>query len=74
MTRAVEVVCKRLGGRLGVDVDDRLKAMSKKRKFLIKTVPPLEVRNNVNHRIALMIYNRPLNLIIKTLNFNMIIY
>ena len=43
MRRAIEVVCKRLGKRLGVDVDDRLKALSKKRKFHVKSLPPNEV-------------------------------
>lgn len=46
MRRAIEVVCHRLGERLGVDVVDRLKAMSKKRKFLVKSLPPIEVRIN----------------------------
>lgn len=44
MRRVLEVICKRLGEKLGVDVDDRLKAMSKKRKFLVKSLPPLEVK------------------------------
>ncbi|XP_003386950.1 PREDICTED: TRPL translocation defect protein 14-like [Amphimedon queenslandica] len=43
MCRAIEAVCKRLGKRLGVDVDDRLKALSKKRKFHVKNLPPTEV-------------------------------
>lgn len=43
MCRAIEAVCKRLGKRLGVDVDDRLKALSKKRKFHVKSLPPTEV-------------------------------
>lgn len=37
--RVIEVVCKRMGKRLGVDIDDRLKAQSKKRKFLLKSLP-----------------------------------
>ena len=42
--RVIMIICRRLGKRLGVDVDDRLKAQSKKRKFLVKSLPPVEVR------------------------------
>ena len=42
--RVIEVVCKRLGKRgLLLDVNDRLQAFSKKRKFLIKSLPELQV-------------------------------
>ena len=41
--RVIEAVCKRLGGRLGVDIDDRLQAQSKKRKFLVKSLPDIKV-------------------------------
>ncbi|XP_064392262.1 TRPL translocation defect protein 14-like isoform X1 [Halichondria panicea] len=37
--RVIEVVCKRIGKQLGADIDDRLKAQSKKRKFLVKSLP-----------------------------------
>lgn len=43
MRRAIEVVCKRLGKRLEADVDDRLKALSKKRKFHVRSLPTAEV-------------------------------
>ena len=39
----IEAVCKRLGGRLGVDIDDRLQAQSGKRKFLVKALPDIKV-------------------------------
>ena len=42
--RVIEVVCRRLGKRLGVDIDDRLQAQSKKRKFLVTTVPDIKAR------------------------------
>ena len=41
--RVIEAVCKRLGGRLGVDIDDRLQAQSRKRKFLVKSLPDIKV-------------------------------
>ena len=41
--RVIEAICKRLGKWLGVAVDDRLKAQSKKRKFLIGSLPADEV-------------------------------
>lgn len=40
--RVIEAVCKRLGGRLGVDIDDRLQAQSGKRKFLVKALPDIK--------------------------------
>lgn len=43
--RVIEVVCKRLGKRgVPLEVNDRLQALSKKRKFLIKSLPQLEVQ------------------------------
>ena len=42
--RVIEVVCRRLGKRLGVDIDDRLQAQSKKRKYLVTTVPDIKAR------------------------------
>ncbi len=47
--RVIQVICKRLGKRLGVNVDDRLKVQSKKRKFLVKTIPPVEVSQRNHH-------------------------
>ena len=41
--RVIEAICKRLGKRLSVAVDDRLRAQSKKRKFLIASIPADEV-------------------------------
>ena len=41
--RVIEAVCKRLGNRLGVDIDDRLQAQSRKRLFLVKCVPDIKV-------------------------------
>ena len=41
--RVVEVVCKRIDKQLGADIDDRLKAQSKKRKFLVKSLPDSSV-------------------------------
>ena len=41
--RVIEMVCRRMGKRLGVDIDDRLQAQSRKRKFLIKSLPDVEV-------------------------------
>ena len=41
--RVIEVVCKRIGKQLGADIDDRLKAQSKKRKFLVKSLPDSSV-------------------------------
>ena len=43
LKRVIAVICKRLGKRVGGDVDERLKAESRKRKFLIKSVPSKEV-------------------------------
>ena len=42
--RVIEVVCRRLGSRLGVDIDDRLQAQSRKRKFLVTSVPDIKAR------------------------------
>jgi len=42
--RVVALVCKRIGKHLGAQMDDRLQARSRKRKFLIKSLPPVEVR------------------------------
>ena len=43
--RVIEVVCKRLGKRgMHLEVNDRLKALSKKRKFLVKSLPDMKVR------------------------------
>ena len=43
--RVIEVVCKRLGKRgVHLEVNDRLKALSKKRKFLVKSLPDVKVR------------------------------
>lgn len=42
--RVIEAVCKRIGRQLGADIDDRLQAQSKKRKFLIKCLPDAKVR------------------------------
>lgn len=50
--RVIQAICKRLGKRLGVDVDDRLKAQSKKRKFLVKNIemfPPRYQDFDVQH-------------------------
>ncbi len=41
--RVIEAVCRRLGDRVGVDIDERLQAQSRKRKFLIRTVPDIKV-------------------------------
>ena len=40
--RVIKLVCKRVN-RVGVEIDERLKAQSKKRKFLVVKVPPVEV-------------------------------
>ena len=42
--RVIELICKRIGKQLGVDLDDRLQARSKKRKFLVRSLPHLKVR------------------------------
>ncbi len=39
----IEAVCKRLGDRVGVDIDERLQARSRKRKFLIRSIPDIKV-------------------------------
>ena len=41
--RVIEIVCKRIGKQLGAGIDDRLKAQSKKRKFLVKSLPDSSV-------------------------------
>ena len=41
--RVIEAVCKRIGKQLGADIDDRLQAQSRKRKFLVKTLPEIKV-------------------------------
>ena len=51
--RVIEVVCKRLGNRLDVDVDDRLTAKSKKRKFLVKGLPPEDVKIDFSFFLSL---------------------
>ena len=44
INRVIERVCKGMGKRgAQLEVDDRLKAQSKKRKFLIKSLPDLKV-------------------------------
>ena len=44
--RVIEKVCERMGKRgLQLDTDDRLKAHSKKRKFLVKSLPDEKVAN-----------------------------
>ena len=44
VNRVIEKVCKGLGKRgVQLEVEDRLKAQSKKRKFLIKSLPDLQV-------------------------------
>ena len=40
--RVIEIVCRRIGKQLGVDIDDRLQAKSRKRKFLVQALPDLE--------------------------------
>ena len=40
--RVIKVVCKRIN-RVGVEIDERLKAQSKKRKFLVVSVPSIEL-------------------------------
>ena len=41
--RVIALICNRIGKQFGSQMDDRLQAQSQKRKFLIKTLPPLEV-------------------------------
>ncbi len=45
LKRVVGLICKRIGKKLGAVMDDRLQVKSKKRKFLIKTLPSVEVSN-----------------------------
>lgn len=47
--RVIELICKRIGKQLGVDIDDRLQARSKKRKFLVNSLPDLKVRDLKEH-------------------------
>ena len=43
VNRVIEKVCNGMGKRgVQLDVEDRLKAQSKKRKFLIKSLPNLK--------------------------------
>ena len=43
INRVIEKVCKGIGKRgVQLEVDDRLKAQSKKRKFLIKSLPEVQ--------------------------------
>ena len=39
--RVIKLVCKRIN-RVGVEIDERLQAQSKKRKFLVVNVPSIE--------------------------------
>ena len=41
--RVIAVVCKRIGRQLGTDIEERLEVQSKKRKFLIKSLPDASV-------------------------------
>ena len=43
--RVIELICKRIGRQVGADIDDRLKAQSKKRRFLIRSLPDISVNN-----------------------------
>ncbi len=43
--RVIELIYKRIAKQLGIDVtDNRLQSQSKKRKFLIRSLPDLKVR------------------------------
>ena len=39
--RVIKLVCKRIN-RVGVEIDERLQAQSKKRKFLVVNMPSIE--------------------------------
>lgn len=41
--RVISLICKRIGKQLGVDIDERLQAESRKRKFLVRSLPDIEV-------------------------------
>ncbi len=44
--RVIELICKRIGRQVGADIADRLKALSKKRRFLVQSLPDISVRVN----------------------------
>ena len=41
--RTIELIYKRIGKQLEVDMDDRLQSQSKKRKYLVRSLPDLKV-------------------------------
>ena len=50
--RVIALICKRIGRQVGADIDDRLKAQSKKRRFLVRSLPDIKVRDQVPYNGA----------------------